>query len=755
MSNNTKKLPRRTFLQATTLTGGGLLLGFGWLAESCKPAPMARRVAPLGAPRATVAPVELNGYIKIAPNGVITILSPNPEIGQNVKTAMPMLVAEELDINWDQVVVEQAPLDATKYARQIAGGSQSIRSNWKVLRNAGATARHMLRQAAAQAWNVPLDEVTTREGMLYHTASGKSASYGSFATVASKLPVPEKVTLKAIKDFKIIGTPRKNVEGPNIVRGKSLYGIDYQREGLLIAMAEHPPAFGMQLKSFDAAAAKAMPGIKDVFSLETYRTQDERGFFDVAAFTQLVVVVGTTTWQVMQAKKALKVEWELAPELTLEVTGFGGNKSKQKFPAGLESTADHQRKIAEAAAKPGRVVRKDGDPEAVFQSAAYVLERSYTAPFLPHNCMEPMNFTANVTADKAELIGPIQTPEFLQKTVATRLGLPLDSVDIYMTRQGGGFGRRLYGHYVLEAALISQKVKAPVKLIYSREDDMTNGVYRPMYHANYRAAFDANKQLIGFQVKAGGIPEGPLHANRFPAGALEHYLAEDWKVDSNITIGAFRAPSSNFIAAAEQSFLDEVAEYTGQDPIQMRIDWFKRAQTKPVGKNNDYDPARFIGVLELLREKSGWNQPKPNVHRGVSAYYCHNSYVAQVVEVVMQAGKPVIQKVYCTVDCGIVVNPLAATNLVEGGIVDGIGHASYGKLTFKDGAPEQHNFDTYRIIRHPEAPKAIEVFFVKNETDPTGLGEPPYPPIMAALANALYRATGKRLYDQPFVPAES
>ncbi|HMX39037.1 MAG TPA: molybdopterin-dependent oxidoreductase, partial [Saprospiraceae bacterium] len=442
-----------------------------------------------------------------------------------------------------------------------------------------------------------------------------------------------------------------------------------------------------------------------------------------------------------------------APERT-EETDMSGRKSKTHFPAGLESSRAHAAAMAEKAKQPGRVVRKDGDPEAAFQRAAQVIERTYTAPHLAHNCMEPMNFFAHVTDERAELIGAIQTPEYLQKSVAERLGMPLEKVHIQMTRMGGGFGRRLYGHYVVEAAVISQKMRAPIKLIYTREDDMTMGIYRPSYRVTYRAALDADKNLIGFHIKSGGVPESAMAANRFPAGAVENYLTEDWTLESNITTGAFRAPRSNFIAAAEQSFLDEVAEAMGQDPIALRLALFQRAKSHPVGKDNDYDATRYAGVIELLREKSGWNAPpRPGIHRGMAAYYCHNTYVAHVVEVSMKNGSPVVEKVYCAVDCGIVVNPLAATNLTEGGSLDGIGHALYSAITFKEGSPEQKNFDDYRLIRHPEAPKSIEVHFVKNEIDPTGLGEPPYPPVMAALANALYRATGKRYYQQPFMGA--
>ncbi len=732
---------RRSFLKTTALAGGGMVLGFSWLA-GCKPS----------AEEALTMPKEwfnINGFLKIGENGVVTIMSPNPEIGQNVKTSMPMIVAEELDVDWKNVIVEQAPLNTDVFTRQLAGGSQSIRQGWNGLRMAGASARQMLREAAAQAWQVPVEEITTEAGVLHHKNSGKSAGYGEMASAAVNVPVPEEVQLKDVKDFKIIGTSQKNVDGTKIVTGQPLFGLDYRRDGMLIAMIVHPPAFGLKLKSVDDSAARAMPGIKDVFTMNTYNEGYEKQWCDTSAFAEMVVVVGNTTWEVMNAKKALRIEWE---PITAGLAQSNGNNKAGQTPSTLENTSDHMAKMGELAVKLATVARRDGDPEAAFKNAAQVLERTYTAPFLAHNTMEPMNFFANVTADKAELVGPIQTPEFMEKSVSARLGMPLEKIDIQMTRQGGGFGRRLYGHFVVEAAVISQKMNAPIKLVYTREDDMTFGNYRPAYHITYRAALDADKNLLAFHVRAGGIPESPLAANRFPAGAVDHYLAENWAQESNISVGAWRAPRSNFIAGAEQSFLDELAETMGKDPIEFRLQLLERARTNPVGKENDYDAARYAGVLELVREKSGWGKNDPaGAHRGVAAYFCHNSYVAQVLDMVLEEGKPVVQKVYCAVDCGIVVNPIAAINLSEGGVVDGIGHALYSAMTFREGVPEQNNFDKYRLIRHSEAPKAIEVHFVKNEIDPTGLGEPVNPPIVGALANAMYRATGKRVYDQPFL----
>ncbi len=698
---------------------------------------------------------EINSYIKIGDNGLVTLFSPNPEFGQNIKTSLPMLLAEELDIDWKNVVVEQADFSIKRFERQFTGGSTSIQMAWEPLRTAGATARQMLIQAAAQTWQVPVSEITTKDGVLQHKGTSKEAGYGEMASLAATLAVPKEVHLKKAADFKIIGNSKRNVEGLNIITGKPLFTLDYKQEGMLIAMIVHPPAFGSKIKSVDDSAARSMPGIKDVFTIKLFDEEFERQAFDITSFNELAVVVGNTTWEVMQAKKALKVEWENTQESNFVINNFGGGKSTVTVPAGLESTAQHKKLMAEMAKKPGTILRKDGDPEGAFKKAAKVIERTYSAPYLAHNTMEPVNCFAHVTADKAEIYGPIQIPEFVVAGLSTRLGLPKEKIHIRLARMGGGFGQRSYGHHLVEAAIISQRMKAPVKLVYTREDDMTYGIYRPTYMATYKAGLDEKNNLIAYAIKAGGIPEGPLgwSQNRFPAGAVDHYLAEEWVLNSNITMGTFRAPRSNFLGGAEQSFLDEVAELAGKDPIDFRLELFDRAKNKPVGKENNYDPDRYAGVLKLVRDKSNWKQTKKDVHRGVSAYFCHNTYVAEVIDLSMQENKPVVEKVYAAVDCGVVVNPDAAINMGQGGIIDGIGNALYGGMTFQDGVPQKNNFDKYRLIRHSEAPKQIEIHFVKSEENPTGLGEPLFPPIFAAMANALYQATGKREYNQPFLQA--
>ena len=743
MEQSQNNYSRRSFLKVSSLTGGGMMIGFSWLANLVPNEALASAVTPKEW-------AELTGFIKITPDNLVTIFNPNPEFGTNVMTSLPMMVNEELQADWSKVIVEMGDYDTPRFKSQFTGGSRGMAQAWKPLRTAGATARMMLMQAAANEWNVPVAELTVTNGIISHKSSSKSANFGALATAASKLTTPTKVELKKTSEFSLLGTAQKNKVGKNIVAGDSLFTMDYKHEGMLIAMVIHPPAFGMTLKSFDATEAKKMPGIKDVFDIQVYKDGYTRAGFDTRAFNKLIAVVGNSTWEVMNARKKVVAQW-VPIETTKEMVASWGGKKEETTPAGLESTDEHMKQMQEMQKKPGKVLRKDGNPEAAFAKAKKVIERTYTAPFLSHNPMEPISCFAHITDEKAYFVAPIQIPEMMKQNIMTNLDIPGDKIEMKLTRMGGGFGRRAYGHYIVEAGHISKKVKAPVKLIYTREDDMTNGVYRPTYMVSYKAAIDENNNVTALHIKGGGIPEGAVHENRFPAGVFENYIAEGWDIPSNITIGAFRAPGSNFIASAEQTFLDELAETIGKDPLDYRIELLKKAKANPVGKYNEYDADRYIGVLELVKQKSNWGKTDKNVKRGVAAYFCHSSYAAHVVDVTMKNGQPVIENVVSALDCGFVVNPEGAKNMVEGAIVDGIGNALYGGMRFEKGVAMQKNLNQYRIIRAKEAPKKIEVNFVQNTIDPTGLGEPPFPPVFGALANALYKATGKRLYNQPYL----
>ena len=691
---------RRSFLKVSALTGGGLMLGFNWgfSAEAVKNPP---------------ADYRFNAFLTIASDGKVTIMSPNPEIGQNVKTSMPMVIAEELDVAWEDVLVEQAPLDTENYQRQVAGGSQSIRQGWTSLRTVGATAKQMLINAAAKKWGVLPASCTASEGKV--TSGSNSATFGELAQLATQEGVPTDVKLKDPKDFKIIGTSRTNVDMEAILQGKPVFGMDFHREGMLHAVVMRPPAFGMKLKSFDDSATRQVNGV-----------------VDVVQFGNKIAVLANNTWAGIKGKRALKSKWEADGK--------------------LENTTEHNQTLLKLLDTPNEKPRRhDGDATAAFANADQVIEKVYEAPFLPHNTMAPMNFFADVTDEKVELIGPIQTPQWTQGRVAQLLNRPATDVTIDMTRMGGGFGRRLYGDFSLEAAEISDKVRKPIKLVFTREDDMTAGTYRPASKYKIRAAIKDGK-LTGYHLTGAGIGGGRSNFTRenwFPAGGIENYKIENHGLESNITTGAWRAPITNFLAVAEQSFFSELAEAMKVDEVQLRLDILERAKDNPVG-SIDYDPAKMIGVIKLVAEKANWKNPESGVSKGFSAYYSHNTYVAEVADVRMSNGSPKIEKMTVAVDCGIVVNPEAAINQVQGGVVDGIGHALFGDFSFVDGEPQAANFNKFRLIRTKEAPK-VDVHFVESLNDPTGLGEPSLPPAGGAVANALAKATGTRLYQIPFV----
>lgn len=700
------KASRRDFLKIAGTTAGGLFIGFNWF--SCD----SPKVEVLSTEEILAQAKSFNSYLSISPTGDVVIYSPNPELGQNIKTSFPMVVAEELEADWEKVRVVQANLDTEKFDRQLTGGSGAMPHSWERLRKAGATAKFVLVAAAAKTWNVPAEEITVEKGIISHKGSGKSGHFGEFVTEASTMTAPEEVTLKDKKDFKIIGTPVKNVDAKDMYTGKPLYGIDFQREGMKHAMIQRAP-FGMKIKSVDDSAARSVSGVTDVVTFGTS-----------------VAVVGNTTWPLLKAKKLLKVEYEA--------------------DGAVESTADHDRLFAELMAKgKAEVKRKDGNVDAAFKSAAKVVTAEYQCPFLAHSPMEPENFFAHVQGDKVELVGPTQTPDRARQETATLLGIPPENVTVEITRLGGGFGRRLRADYVVEAVEVSRAINAPVKVTWSREDELTGGAYRPAVRYRFEAALDANGTMIGYKLRGVGMNAGnTTRENNFPSGAVDNLLIESVEHKSTITTNAWRAPITNFLAYAEQSFLDEVALEAGKDPVDFRMELLNRAKSNPVGELG-YDVDRMIGVVKTAAEKSNWGK-NPNVKQGFSVYFSHRSYVAQVADIEVQGGSPILKKITAVTDCGMVVNPTGANHQVRGGIVDGMGHAMYTNLTFENGVPKQRNYDTYRLIRMKEVPE-IDTHFVDSGFDPTGLGEPALPPTGGAIANAIFAATGRRLRSQPFI----
>jgi isoquinoline 1-oxidoreductase beta subunit len=726
-SQKTDNFSRRSFLKTSLLASGGLLVGFNLL-SACKPkAKMPVDIESLNFN-------DFNAFIKISDEGYITIFSPNPEIGQGVKTAMPMIIAEELNVEWNKVNVVQGALDTKNFQRQVAGGSQSIRFGWDALRQTGATTKQLLVNAAAAKWNVDATTCTASKGIITN-ANGETLGYGDVVKEAAVLEVPENVKLKEIKDFTIIGQEIVNVDIDKIITGKPLFGLDYKKKGMLYASVLRPPAFGQKLDSFDASEAKKVKGVIDVITIgdkvRKYVASGKNNWTFTMAETDKVVVIAENTWAAIKGKKALSALWKTASE--------------------LESTEAHDKTLIEILdGKKFNTRREDGNIEQAFASADKVIEKTYHSPFLPHNCMEPMNFYADVTPEKIHLAGPVQTPEFAAQVVADLLNYDLDKVSLEMTRMGGGFGRRLYGDFVYEAAEISNAIKKPVKLISTREDDMTMGVYRPSIKYRIKASIKDGK-VTGYYLKEAAI-NGNMYGlipNFFPAGCIPNFKVDTANHKSNITTGAWRAPYTNFLAFAEQSFFDELASELNVDTIQLRLDLLQNVKNT-TDKKIEYSGQRMEDTIKLVREKGNWGKTEAGVYQGFSAYYSHNTHVAEIAEIVLKDGFPIVKKVTVAVDCGVVVNPTGARNQVEGGVLDGIGHAMYADFSFNEGKPDSQNFDTYRLIRMQETPK-VAVHFVENNLSPTGLGEPGLPPAGGAVANAINAALGKRMYSQPFM----
>ena len=695
------KSTRRSFIQKTALFSGAFCLGFDWFQANGKEVSMVQTTMESG---------RFNSFLAIDPSGKIILYSPNPEIGQGIKTAFPVVVAEELDVDWKDVEVRQANLDTQNFERQLTGGSGALKHSWERLRKAGATARKMFIQAAAQTWNVDASTCKTSKGFVLGP-KGQKASYGSLVAIASKLPVPTEVTYKNRMDYQIIGKRTKGVDNKNVVTGKPVFGLDIDKPGMMIAQIIRPP-FGATLKSFDAADALKMPGIVNVVS-----------------FKNKVAIVGKSTWEVMKARGTVSCKYDSGD--------FDSDSTHQKwFDEGMKTDK-------------ATVQRKDGDFAAALARSAKVVEATYECPFISHSPMEPMNFFADVRADGTVLLaGPTQVPQSAQKAVASLLKIDEKKVEVELSKMGGGFGRRLNNDFALDAAELSSIIKKPVKVMWTREDDMGGGIYRPAARYHFKAGLDASGNMIAFYLRGVGINAGnSTRQDNFPVGAIENVLVESVNQVSAVTTGPWRAPITNFLGYAEQAFLDEVAEAGGKDPVQMRLDWLARVKSNPVGKIT-YEPDRFIEVIKQAAEKSNWKK-KPGVHQGFSVYFSHLSYVAQVADAQMVDGKAKITHVTAVTDCGEVVNLSGAENQIKGAIIDGMGHALFAKLRFNDGVASPTNFNGYRLIKGNEIP-TINAYFVDNGIEPTGLGEPALPPTGGSIANALYAATKKRLYKQPF-----
>jgi isoquinoline 1-oxidoreductase subunit beta len=712
---------RRAFLRASVAVGGGLLLDF-----SLPGALLARD-------NSSQAASTLNAFVQISDDGIVTIVSKNPEIGQGIKTMLPMLIAEELDVDWASVRIEQALSDPARYGVQFAGGSRATPLNWEPLRRVGAAARQMLMSAAAQTWSVPVSECDTESGTVIHKPTRRLLRYGRLASKAATLATPDlaQVTLKDPKNFKIIGKSRPGVDSPLVVTGKPLFGIDVTVPGMRYAVFVKSSVFGGIVVSANLDEVKAQAGVQDAFVVS-----------GGAVFNGLgngVAIVGTNWWQVEKARETLRIVWDEGATAEQSSAGF----AKQAVALSMQA--------------PGAKLVADGDVAQALSASAQRLEAAYSYPFLSHATLEPQNCTAHFRDGKVEIWAPTQNPDAGRKIVAKTLGLTDADITIHMTRCGGGFGRRLMNDYMVEAAWISKQAGAPVKLLWNREDDIQHDFYRPAGFHFFKAGLDATGKLqafsdhfVSFGENGKAAPSADMSANEFPAKFVPNLTLGISFMPLGIPTGPLRAPGSNGLAFVFQSFIDEIAHAAGQDPLQYRIDLL--GERRQVGA---FDTGRMIDVLALVRDKSGWARRKPpkGSGMGVAFYYSHLGYFAEVVHATVAAGgKITVDKVWVASDVGSeIINPTGAENQVQGAALDGIGEALGQAITLESGRVAQSNFNDFLLLRMDQAPP-IEVHFLKTEHPPTGLGEPALPPVLPALCNALFAATGVRIRSLPIDP---
>jgi isoquinoline 1-oxidoreductase subunit beta len=722
----THTMDRRSFLKVAGIAGGGLMIS-----SYLEP------VAAEGTAKASAEAFSPNAFIRIMPNGSVTILGKNPEIGQGVRTALPILIAEELDVDWKDVTVEQAPTDNAKFGGQGAGGSSAIPSAWLPMRQVGAAGRAIMVAAAAKMWSVPESELTTASGTVMHAASGKKAKYGELLTAAATIPAPDlkTVKLKDAKDFKIIGTRIPSSDNLAIVTGKPLFGIDAQVPGMLYAIHQKCPVFGGKFVSANFDEVKKAPGVRDAFfvegATESYKMPDGT-VRKYPMSVEGVAVVADSWWAAEQARKKLKVVWD---------EGAVASQSSKGF-------ADAAMKLSTAA--PEKDALKVGDFKTAFEGAPKKVEAYYHFPFLAHACMEPMNTTVNFQGDKAEAWVPSQSPGSAQGIIATTFGIPKQNVTVHSMRSGGGFGRRAALDFVAEAAAIAKKVQAPVKLLWSREDDMRQDDYREAGYNAMKGAVDADGNIVAWYNHH--MMTGPS-GSEFPGHFIPNVLIGETPLPHDIPTGALRAPHSNGVAFVNECFFDELANAGGKDPIQLRLDMLEKAPAFDA-KKGGLNPERMAGVLELVRDKSGWNErsklPK-GTGMGVAFYYSHRGYFAEVVQAtVSPKGDLKVDKAWVAADIGRhVVNLSNAENQVQGAVLDGISGAVAQEIIIDKGRVVQSNFNNYTLMRMGQSPVDVEVHFKLTEYDVTGLGEPALPPAPPALCNAIFAACGKRIRTLP------
>ena len=716
-----RPVSRRLFLRTGAAAGGGLFLS--------------ARLPGIAAAATAGAPAEtgpaLNAYVKIAPTGLVTIVAKNPECGQGIKTMLPMLIAEELDVDWKDVRVVQAMSEAI-YPNQFAGGSLATPMNYDPMRRVGAAGRQMLVNAAAADWGVPPGECSTTPGFVHHQGSGRSARYGALAAKAAALPAPklETLTLKDPKAFRIIGKATGNIDGPAVVTGKPLYGIDVTLPGMIYAVYEKCPVFYGAVAGANFEEVKRTRGVIDAFKVD--------GTKDLAGLSSGVAIVADSWWRANKARELLKVQWD---------EGAFADHSTEGYDARSKALAGNA---------PANMLRKDGDPDAALAGAAHVVEAAYSYPFISHSPLEPQNCTARWDGDKLEIWASTQNPEPGRQLLAKTFGIKPENISIHMMRCGGGFGRRLSNDYMVEAAAIARQAKAPIKLVWSREDDMRHDLYRPGGYHYLKGGVDASGKLVAwknhfvtFSRNGKAANSADCSATEYPARFVPNFQLGSSFIETLVPTGPLRAPRSNALSFVFQSFIDELAHAAGQDPVQFQLALLSTPTT-----HEGYDSARAAAVLKTVAERAGWGRKLPAGRGlGIAQHFSHAGYFAEVVEAsVDKSGNVKVHKVWVVGDVGSqIINPSGADNQVQGAVLDGLAQALGQAITFDKGRTSQSNFGDFNLMRIMDAPP-VDVHFLISDHPPTGLGEPALPPAPPALCNAIFAATGKRIRTLPIDP---
>ncbi len=730
MTQITRDMPdisRRAVLKVSLAVGGGLMLGLSM--------PATADAAATEWAGGAAGAATLGAYLRIAPDGVVTIAAKNPEIGQGIKTMLPMIIADELDVDWSAVRIETAPVDVKAYGPQFAGGSTATPLNWEPMRRVGAAGRALMISAAAKTWGVAEGECDTASGIVRHKPTGRTLGYGALAATAAGLPAPNlnTVALKDPKDFKIIGHSKGGIDSAKVVTGQPLYGIDVTRPGMLYAVYEKCPVFAGKVVSANLDAVLAIKGVRQAFVV--------KGGEALAGLLDGVAILADSWWIAQKARKTLKVVWD-------------------EGPTAHQSSADYAARAAVLSKQPGtKRLHTDGDADAALAGAAKLVSADYAYPFLAHATLEPQNCTAEVKDGKVEIWAPSQTPQAGRSLVAKTLGLPESAVTVHMMRCGGGFGRRLNNDYMAEAAKIAQIAKVPVKLLWDRADDLRHDFYRPAGWHSLKGGLDSDGKLIAWRdhfVSLGDgdafAPSANMSGAEFPAGLVDHCLIEASLMPTGVPTGFLRAPVSNALSFVFESFIDELAHAAGKDPVAFRLGLLGAPRVIGKAGGATFDTGRARGVIELAAEMSGWGKTSlaKGEGMGVAFYFSHRGYFAEVAKAGVAAdGSITVHKVWVAGDIGAhVINPTGAENQAQGAVFDGLAEALGQEIIIEGGRATAANFDDFPLLRMTQI-CPVEVKFRETPFPPTGMGEPALPPVPPALCNAIFQATGVRVRKLP------